>query len=206
MHKVKINGQEYEIPLTVHELTLKQFFGLRRPGNDIIDEISALSGIPRVKIENFKDIGSINAAQVIVKTLGESIQRGFDTGKKPDYVFIGMKKIKVPKDLRLQPIGAFMSAHDILSDHTNTMIRQAEKQAKEQGVPFLGLDKKDINYTDCIPKVLAHYFFIHYFGESTIYSDTKAEDSDYMDKIMNMRLVDAVPIANDFFLKYPNLI
>lgn len=190
-----INGKAYDIPTDVTELSLKQFFGLRNPENkNVLDEISALTGIDRNTFENVKDLKSLKAFTDVTAILAKSIKKGFDTSKKPSDVIIGMKRIKVPTELRLQPIGAYMQAHDVLSERTNEMLKQSP-----------GMTVSEIDYTDCIPKVLAAYFFWPYHGENALYSDIKTEAPEWIDKIMNMRLIDAVPIANDFFLKYPNL-
>lgn len=197
MLKVKINGSEVDFPTTVQDLSLKQMFALKK-AKDILDEIAICTGIDRNKIENFKDLKTITAANALLATLRISIEAGFDGRTFPKTVTLGIKKIKVPSELRLQPIGAFMSVSDILAEYTNKMIKQAENEGRE-------ITTEDINYTDCIPKVLAHYFYLPYYGEDVLYSDTKAEDPEYMAKIMNLRLVDAVPLGNYFFLKYPNL-
>ena len=195
---VHINGQPVNFPTDVHDLSLKQFFAIK-DAKDILDEISACSGIERNKIENFKDLKTIQAANALLATLRISIEAGFDNATFPPHVTIGLKKVTVPKELRLEPIGAFMSVNDILAEHTNKMLKDAAKQGKT-------LNSDEINFTDCIPKVLAHYFFLPYHGESVLYSDIKAESPEYMEKIMNIPLTQAVPIGNFFFLKYPHLI
>jgi len=197
MQEVKINGQSVQFPVDVRDISLKQFFQLKQ-AKDILDEISICTGIARNQIENFKDLKAVQVAQGLLGALSASIAQGFDGITLPDNIFIGMKKIKVPKELRLQPIGAFMSVNDILSDHINKMQADATKQGKT-------LEIVDINFTDCIPKVLAHYFYLPYHGDDVLYSDLKAEAPEYLEKIMNIPLTQAVPLGNYFFLKYPNL-
>ncbi len=198
MLNVNINGNPVQFPTSVYDLNLRQFFAIKK-SKDILDEISACTGIARNTIENFKDLKTVNAAQALLSTLRMSIEAGFDSRTFPTHIQIGMKKIKVPAELRLEPIGAFMSVNDILAEHSNKMVAEATKQGKT-------MTTDDINFTDCIPKVLAHYFYLPYHGEGVLYSDLKAETPEYMGKILNIPLTQAVPLANYFFLKFPNLI
>lgn len=198
MLNITINGNAVNFPTSVFDLSLKQFFALKK-AKDILDEISACTGIARNTIENFKDLKTVNNAQALLATLRISIEAGFDSRNFPKEVYIGLKKIKVPAELRLEPIGAFMSVNDILAEHSNKMIADGLKQGRT-------ITTDDINFTDCIPKVLAHYFFRPYHGEETLYSDINAEAPEYMEKILNLPLTQAVPLANYFFLKFPNLI
>lgn len=198
MINVTINGNAVNFPTSVFDLSLKQFFALKK-SKDIIDEISACTGIARNTIENFKDLKTVHNAQALLSALRVSIEEGFDGRNFPKEVYIGLKKIKVPSELRLEPIGAFMSVNDILAEHNNKMIADGLKQGRT-------ITTEDINFTDCIPKVLAHYFFRPYHGDDVLYSDIKAESPEYMEKILNLPLTQAVPLANYFFLKFPNLI
>lgn len=185
--EIKLNGDKYQFPTEASELTLKQFFELRGAKN-IVDEICAVTGIDKMTIENFKNPQTLASAMTLMNVLALSI-KSFKAPVLPDYVYIGLKKIKVPKQLNLEPIGAFMSVNDIL----------AEQTVKTE------LAKAEPDFTDVIPRVLSHYFFIHVFPGMQ-YSDERAESPEYMRDIMNMRFVDAVPIGNFFFLKFPHLV
>lgn len=186
MQKVKINGKPYDFPVSVNDLTLKHFFDLRQC-KDLIDEISVLTDIERETILNFKDVDTIRAARVLTESLKGSILEGFENIKLPKQVIIGEKTIRVPKELRLQPIGAFMAVSDLLGKHSKLNRREAT------------------DYTICIPKTLAHYFYKPYFGDDVIYNEDKAEADSFMGLIMQMKVVEAVPVANFFFRRFPNL-
>jgi len=186
MVKVKINNADYSIPTKIEDLTVGQFFALRT-ANTIVEEICALAGIDKETILNLKSYKDVVAAQVLVSQFGVVLSKGFNTYKRPKQITFGGKTINIPMDLKLEPVGAFISVHDILATQTNKFMK----------------DGGEVDYTDQIPLTLAHYLYVPYTGE--LYSDEKAEGSEFMEKINEIRFVDAVPIANFFFRKYPNL-
>lgn len=186
MVKVKINNEDYSIPTKIEELTVGQFFGLRT-SNTVVDEICALAGIDRETILNLKSYKDVSAAQILVSQFGAVLAKGFNANKRPKQITFGGKTISIPKDLKLEPVGAFIAVHDILATQTNKFIKAGG----------------EVDYTDQIPLTLAHYLYVPYTGE--LYSDEKAEGAEFMEKINQIRFVDAVPIANFFFRKYPNL-
>lgn len=182
---IKINGQPFDFPVDVNEITNKQFFGIFN-AKDILDEISVITGIERSEIENFKNFKTVEVAQALMRTLAGSIAAGFDGTKLPKSFVIDGKTIDIPKELRLEPIGAFMSVHDILATHVN---EETEK----------GVAPESMNFTSLIPKVLAHYFFKPFYGDNVLYSEEAAEKPAFMEKIMNCNFVASVQVGNFFF-------
>lgn len=182
---IKINGVEVTFPVDVRELTNKQFFGLFECKN-IIEELSVVTGISKEQFDNFKNLKSIEFAQTLMRTLAGSIAAGFDGSKRPDVFVIDGKEIKVPTELRLEPIGAFMSVHDIIKGHINDEVNR-------------GVQPVDINYTKLIPRIVAHYFYLPFNGNDVLYSEEKAEHDNFMSKIMNCNFVASTQIANFFF-------
>lgn len=186
MITIKINEKEYQVPTKVQDLTLGQFFKLRQ-AKDILDEICALTGIDRETISNVKSYKDLQAAQAISTQISISMSKGFDNKKLPKEITFGGKTITVPKELKLEPVGAFVAVHDLLATQTNVFMQNGSQ----------------VDYTDQIPQTLAHYLYVPYTGE--LYSDEKAEGPEFMEKVNQIRFVDAVPMANFFFRKYPNL-
>jgi hypothetical protein len=188
MLPIKLNGKPYTFPTEVSELSLQQFFALRK-SKGILDEICALTGIDRQTISNFKGREDLEKCHMLLSNLGKKIAEGFNSNTLPKQTTIAGKTVRVPKNLKLEPVGAFISVHNI--------INQEQKRCAEAGV--------ELDPTDIIPQVLAHYFWLPYMGDNALYSDEKIEDEAYIDQIMTIPVTHAVPIANFFFRKYPNL-
>lgn len=111
-------------------------------------------------------------------------------GKRlPRQTTIGGKAVNVPKNLKLEPVGAFIAVHNLITEE--------HKRAAADGIDF--------DPTNIIPQVLAHYFWLPFMGEDVLYSEEKIEADAYQQQIMSMPITDAVPIANFFFRKYPRL-
>lgn len=188
MLPIKLNGQPFNFPTEVSELTLKQFFALRK-ANGILDEICALTGIDRQTIANFKGREDLATCQALLADLGKKLSEGFDTQSIPKEVIIAGKTVSVPKNLKLEPVGAFISVHNLITEEQR---RAADTEAA-------------YDPTDIIPQVLAHYFWLPYMGDDVLYSEEKVENEAYLEQIMSIPFTKAVPIANFFFRRYPNL-
>jgi len=188
MLPIKLNNIPYSFPTEVSEITLKQFFDLRN-SKDLIDEVCALTGLNRQTIQNFKERADLERCQLLLNTIGQKLSSGFDGVKVPKQTTIAGKIIKVPQNLKLEPVGAFIAVHNLITEE--------HKRCAEHNTAF--------DPTDIIPQVLAHYFWLPYMGTDALYSDERIEDEAYIEKINTIPLTDAIPIANFFFRKYPNL-
>jgi hypothetical protein len=188
MLPIKLNGNPYNVPTEVNEISLGQFFALRR-SKGILDEICALTGMYRQSVQNFKGRDDLERCQLLLNNLGSKLANGMESKKLPKQTSIGGKTVTVPKNLKLEPVGAFIAVHNLISDE--------QKRSAEGNTEF--------DPTDLIPQVLAHYFWLPYMGNDVLYSDEKIDDEAYMAHILTMPVTDAVPIANFFFRKYPNL-
>lgn len=189
MIDLKVNGKVIPFPTSPADLTLGQFFAIRNAPPNPIDEFCAVTGIDRDTVSNFKSPDTLRTANALMLVLATELKKGaFGTGEIPDKIFFGGKLVKVPNDLKIEPVGAFFNIHNLLADKHNDNVKA----------------NKGEDFTDCIPKTLAHYFFKHYhLGEQ--YNEIQAEAPEYMKKIMSMPLTAAIPLANYFFLKFPNL-
>jgi hypothetical protein len=188
MLPIKLNNIAYNFPTEVNELSLKQFFALRK-SKGVLDEVCALTGIDRETILNFKGREDLEKCQLLLNNLGAKLALGMDGAKLPKQTTIAGKAVRVPKNLKLEPVGAFIAVHNLITEE--------HKRAAAADAEF--------DPTDLIPQVLAHYFWLPYMGDDALYSDEKIDSEDYMDQIMTIPVTDAVPIANFFFRKYPNL-
>lgn len=186
MLQIKMNGQPYDFPTLASELTLKQFFAIRN-AKSLIEEVCAITGMDKQTVANFKSPKDIANVTVLMNQLGADLKKGFNNKTLPKNVDMAGKKISVPKKPRLEPVGAFMAVHDIIAEEVN--------RCQKDGV--------EMDFTHRIPEILANYFYVPYTGD--LYSDEKVESDDYMEAIMSIKLVDAVPIGNFFFRKFPNL-
>ncbi|OCX52675.1 hypothetical protein BEL04_14610 [Mucilaginibacter sp. PPCGB 2223] len=188
MLPIKLNGNPYNFPTEANEISLGQFFALRQ-SKGILDEICALTGMDRQSVQNFKGRDDLDLCRLLLNTLGEKLSKGIEGKKLPKQTTIAGKKVTVPKNLKLEPVGAFIAVHNLISEE--------QKRSAETGADF--------DPTDIIPQVLAHYFWLPYMGDGVLYSDEKIDDEAYMEQILTIPVTDAVPIANFFFRKYPNL-
>lgn len=195
MIPVKINGNTYNFPVTLKELTLKQFFGIKH-ASDIIDELCAITDLDRLSILNFKSASDLVKCKSVLDVLAGNIKKGTEGTKLPKEVLINGKMIPIPKDLKLEPIGAYIAVHNIIEDEY--------RRCAGLNIEF--------NPTDMIPQVLANYFYLPYlnYGKpesepDALFIDEKVSNEVYMSYILNISVADAVPIANFFFRKYPDL-
>jgi hypothetical protein len=188
MLPIKLNGTPYNFPTEVHEISLEQFLALRK-SKGVLDEICTLTGIDRETISNFKGRADLQKCQVLLGNLGSKLALGLATQKLPKQTTIAGKNVRVPKNLKIEPVGAFIAVHNIITEE--------HKRCAESGADF--------DPTDSIPQVLAHYFWLPLMGDDVPYNDEKIENGAYMQQILSMPAADAIPIANFFFRKYPAL-
>jgi len=187
MLPIKLNNQSYNFPTEVAELTLGQFFALRG-SKDILDEICALTGLDRQSVQNFRTRDDLQRCRLLLNNLGAKLAKGVAKATPPKQTVIGGKTVTVPKNLKLEPVGAFIAAHNLIAE--------AQKRQAKNGEEFDPLE--------LIPQLLANYFWLPYMGEAELYSDEKVENEAYMQQILGMPVADALSIANFFFRKYPN--
>ena len=188
MLPIKLNNVPYNFPTELSEISLKQFFALRR-SKGLIDEVCALTGMDRQTIQNFKDRADLEKCRLLLNTIGQKLAEGMEGTKLPGKTVMAGKTIKVPRNLKLEPVGAFIAVHNLVTEE--------HKRCAASGADF--------DPTDIIPQVLAHYFWLPYMGADTLYSDERIEEESYMEKVLTIPVTDAVPIANFFFRRYPNL-
>lgn len=188
MLPIKLNGNHYSFPTELSEINLKQFYALRQ-AKDMIDEICALTGLQRQTIQNFKSRTDLAKCQALLGNIAQKLATGFDDAKLPKQTVMDGKVVKVPRNLKLEPVGAFIAVHNLINEEL--------KQCAEKKVDF---DPMPI-----IPQLLAHYFYLPYMGDGVLYSDEGVEDEGYMEKVHTIPITDAIPIANFFFRRYPNL-
>ena len=188
MLPITLNGQAYNFPTELHEISLGQFFALRK-AKGLIDEICALTGLDRQSIQNFKTPADLEKCAQLLGTLGDKLAAGFEGEKLPKQIVLGGKTIKIPKNLKLEPVGAFIAVHNLINEEYK---RCAEVQT-------------EFDPTDIIPQVLAQYLYRPLMGQDALYSDERIEDEAYTAQIMQLPITEAVPMANFFFRKFPHL-
>jgi hypothetical protein len=187
MLPIKLNQIPYNFPTEANEVTLGQFLALRR-AKDILDEVCALTGMERQTILNFKGRADLQKCHLLLSSLGTKLSKALNGDKLPKQCSIGHKTIRVPKNPKMEPVGAFIAVHNLITDEY--------KRSTAQGLEF--------DPTNIIPQVLAHYLWLPYMGDGALYSDEKIEDEAWMEHILSIPVTEALPMANFFFRKYPN--
>ncbi|RKR84896.1 hypothetical protein BDD43_5149 [Mucilaginibacter gracilis] len=188
MLPIKLNGVPYNFPTEVAEISLGQFFALRQ-SKGILHEICALTGINHETVSNFKGRDDLDKCSALLNTLGQKLAAGFDGHTLPKQTVVGGKTIRVPKNLKIEPVGAFIAVYNLINDE--------QKRCAAAQIEF--------DPTNIIPQVLAHYLWLPFMGDDVLYNDEKIENEAYQQQIMTIPITDAVPIANFFFRKFPHL-
>lgn len=195
------------IPKTIQELNISQVIAIQE-AEDITDlkVISILSGISEEKLENIVDIRDLSQFNDRVLSLNHQISYSYNELAIPEYVVFGTKKVKilglfyverdnkvkVLKNLSIEPAGAYLASRDLIADEINRHIQiYGEDNWKEHFMPKL----------DVLATLLAHYFYCPVTGKE--YSEQKAEA--FKSEVLKLSVQVAMPIARHFFLKFPDL-
>lgn len=184
-----------KIPTTLDELTIGQFILMSNPGLTDIEIVSLLSYVPVDELYKVRNIDDIQVFKAPILSLCYNIEYTYDSTKLPKHVVlktdIGEKKIRIPGNLQIEPVGAYMSAYNIIADEQNKAIKE------------FGPDGWKENFRpspDAALRVLAHYLYSRVYGE---YNEGKAEE--FSDVVKYLSMADACPIAAFFFSRFPNL-
>lgn len=182
------------IPTNLNELTLGTLIALQESQDmDDLDAISILSGISKDELKNLKNFTDVDVFSEHIFSLSHQLKYTYNEKALPETIYFGKVKVKVIKNLSIEPAGAFMAARDIMADEINKHIAE------------YGEDNWKANIKPS-PKscgmILAHYFYCRVTGNK--YEEQKAEE--FFDQVKDLPVQVALPIARYFFLNYPNLL
>lgn len=204
--KTETGSLRVSIPENLNELTVGQLIEIQEAeGLTDLKTIAILSGTKEDELKsiyNFRDLSVFNDR---VLSLSHQILHCYNYGKLPEYVTFGKKKkkvfgftvekenrIRVIKNLTIEPAGAYLVTRDLIADEVNRHIEKyGEEDWRDKFIPSL---KTRI-------MLLAHYFYCRVTGN--LYNEQKAEE--FKSEILKMPAQDMLPISSYFFLSYLNL-
>jgi hypothetical protein len=174
----KLAGKhEFILPSNYGELTLKQFFALRKSSGDIIEGLSILSGLDRSFWEQYKDTNIDEKILPYLEWMKDDFNLEVARFILPDKLNINGTYYKRPDSIGAETFGQKIALQ-----------KEAERFNKEGG-----------NEIDLIPFVLALYFQKEYFQNKLYNSDQVQE---LIPLIMDCKISEAYPIASFFLINY----
>lgn len=187
-----------QVPTDLGDITLGQMIAAQKfenreeKGEDAdFDTHPFIPQLTRQMMDNM-DLDDYNFLLERMKSLAHQIKYCYNGSAIPEYVHFAGKKVKVPKNLSIEPAGAFFASRNIIADEINRHIAvYGEDYSQDVFHPAL----------DAAAMVLAHYFYCRATGK--LYAEQAAEE--FKEEVLKLRLVDALPIARHFFLSYPDL-
>ncbi len=182
--KVKI-----AIPTSLAEITIGQMMDMESAISNSIPLIPELTEDIVNNITNYSDLIDIRER---ILSLAHKIKYEYHEAKLPEYIHVLGKRIKVIKNLSIEPAGAYLACRDIIADEINAHIA------------IYGEDKWQDKFTPSLKTcslILAHYFYCHVTG--LLWNEQKAEE--FQSEILKLSVQEALPVARFFIMKYPDL-
>lgn len=198
-----LNGNlRIKIPTDLTEITIGQMIAMEKAEDNSIPLIPGLTKDVCDNITNYSDLQMIDE---YIQSLAHKIRYCFNEKHLPEHIIIGTKKvkrfgfvfekenkIKVIKNLSIEPAGAYLASRDIIADEINRHINlYGEENYKDNFAPSI----------DACANLLAHYFYCPATG--LLYNEQKAEA--FKEEILKLSMQAALPIARFFFLRFPDL-
>jgi hypothetical protein len=186
------------IPTTLHELQLGQLMAMQSAEKlDDLQAIHILSGVPLQDLKQVKSFAELQIFNDHVLTLAKEIRELYNSEAIPQTVTFTTdgkpKKVKVMKNLSVEPAGAFMASRDIIAEEISKHIAlHGDENWQQNFNPSL----------QACSQVLAHYFYTKVTGKP--YDEELA--TGFTSEVERLPVTDVLPIARYFFLNYPNLL
>ncbi|MVN89605.1 hypothetical protein [Mucilaginibacter aquatilis] len=185
------------IPEKLDEISLGQLMALQSASKlSDLDAIQILSGVPLENLKQVQDFNDFEEFNETVATLALQISSLYNSNQIPDDVTFNidnkLKKVKVFKNLSIEPAGAFMAARDIIVEE---MTRHAASNNDEDWQQSFTPSLKACSL------ILANYFYCR--ATQLPYDEELAEQ--FATEIEKQPITTILPIAKYFFLSYPNL-
>lgn len=192
-----------KIPTNLNEVSLSQMIAMQslEDGSNEIPLIPGLTEDVVNNIINFQDLIDIRER---ILSLAHQIKYCYDDKKIPEYITIGTKqvkhfwgmknvpnRVKVIKNLSIEPAGALFASRDLIADERIRHIKEFGDDWEQHFIPSL----------DCCAGILAHYLYCP--ATDKLWEESKANL--FKEEILKLSIAETLPIARFFFLKYPVL-
>jgi hypothetical protein len=165
---------KFELPQDYGELTLRQFYAIRKSKGDLLDLFSILSGLDRSIWEQTKDLDIDAKIAPALEWMNDKFNP--DLFIKPAKLRIKGEYYDVPKDIRLKTFGQKLALQN-----------ETERISKEGGTDV-----------DVFPYALALYFQPICFNNKY----DAAQVDELLPLIMDCKIEEAYPIASFFLNNY----
>lgn len=175
--KIRVN-----IPTDLSEITLAQMIELE---SEIGSVTSIVPELTKEVIDNIVSINDLVDIQDRILSLAHQIGYCYQELKMPERVVFGGKSYDVPKNLSIEPAGAYLVSRNLIADEINACN---------------DLEKFRPSLTGCA-KILANYFYCRVTGK--IWAEQQAED--FVSEIVKLPITVVLPIAAFFFRNANNL-
>ncbi|MFD1255721.1 hypothetical protein ACFQ3S_02850 [Mucilaginibacter terrae] len=188
---------QVSIPTTLHELQLGQLMAMQAADKlDDLQAIHILSGVPLHDLQQVKSFAELQVFNDQVLMLAQEIKELYNSEAIPQTVTFSIdgkpQKVKVMKNLSVEPAGAFMASRDIIAEEISKHIAlHGDENWQQNFNPSL----------QTCSQVLAHYFYSKVTGKP--YDEELA--AEFTGEVERLPVTDVLPIARYFFLNYPNL-
>jgi len=202
--KVKV-----KIPQSLKDITMRQMIQSENMTDEEREQAEfdpIMPDLTRRIADNIVDVQDLSDLRERLLSLFHNTKYEYDRKIIPEYITFGHRKskrfgvftvtkenkVKVIKNLSIEPAGAFLASRDLISDEINRHIK------------IYGEDNWQDNFNpslDVCAEILAHYFYCRVTGND--YSVQKAEQ--FKETILDLSVEQALPIARYFFLNYNNL-
>lgn len=187
MFKVSLSKRTFYLPGSVSELTLGQFLDLRNPEN--ADIVSRLAILLKIDVAEITDISYTTKQQRevdnlcnLTEVINQSLKDYFATDesiRKLKTVTILGETYRVPNAER----AAYWPSRKV-------------KEIIQEQIEKTG--KSEFDATDRMDEIIAHYMYSEVTGKP--YNEIEADNFRHV--IRDMALVEAVPLANFFILRW----
>lgn len=115
---IKIGGILYNFPTSHGELTLRQFFRIRKEDPDMFDLLEILSGRPRQDWEQETNLDQIERLRPLIAYIEDAYPE-FDKFMVPDYLIVGDKKYNLPEALGYKTLAQRYAFEDAIRANTD---------------------------------------------------------------------------------------
>ena len=184
--KTTIGKLRVTVPTQLSEVTLGQMIDLQQAPN--LTDIHAISILSGISVDDLKTAINFTDFQLFgdaAQSLSHQIARLYNSDAVPDSIVFestGDTKIKVMKNLSIEPAGAFMAAREIIADEISECVKTYGEETWQ--------DYFNPSLKACC-QLLAHYFYSKATGKP--YNEYEAEE--FTAEIKKLRVTEALPIA-----------
>jgi hypothetical protein len=169
-----LGSYKFDLPQDYGELTLKQFYAIRKSNGDLLDLFSILSGLDRSIWEEAKDLDIDAKLSPYLEWMNEKFNP--DLYIKPVKLRVNGEYYDVPKDIKLKTFGQKLALQN-----------EVERVGKDGGTDV-----------DVFPFALSLYFQPTYFNNKY----DAAQVDELLPLIMECKIEEAYPIASFFLNNY----